>query len=129
MSRDIRFRAWDKEKKVMFIIFDSTNQTEWYLPHWKDNFEVTQYTGLKDKKRTEQYPEGQEIYEGDIVSCKMAVDPQKEAYRGEVVYKINYDGPGFEVKTKKGNYLFAYKTEVIGNIYENPELLEEGKSC
>lgn len=71
---------------------------------------IMQYTGLKDKN-------DKEIYEGDIV--KHATD--------EGVYKVIFEDGGFYVKNLF-EYDFQtineYPLEVIGNIYENPELME-----
>jgi uncharacterized phage protein (TIGR01671 family) len=73
---------------------------------------ISQYTGLKDKK-------GKEIYEGDIL-------------RGEF-YGYPFDCiETFTVKWHKAdagflaNYFNNAKCEVIGNIFDNPELLERG---
>ena len=122
MSRDIRFRAWDKVRKVMFIIFDSTNQTEWYLPNLKDNFEVMQYTGLKDKNK-------KDIYEGDLV---WTYEPEE----GKLSEKIIYENGSFRVNCLSGDKIdypigsiLSKYIEVIGNIFENPELLKEEAKC
>ena len=85
----------------------------------KDNY---QFTGLTDKKRTKEFPNGQEIYEGDILSGK------NEGVPALVVWNIS--GAGFELKwgDKEESYGYTHRTynalEVIGNIHENPELLK-----
>jgi uncharacterized phage protein (TIGR01671 family) len=76
---------------------------------------VGQYTGLHDKN-------GREIFEGDIVKCIN--------YHGEVIGHIDYEGSLYYLACSSGysdEYLFNCKDfEVIGNIYDNPELLKEG---
>ena len=85
--------------------------------------EEEQYTGLNDSKRTPEFPEGQEIYEGDIVV--------KDGKR----YVIRYSIHSFDLacstddwpKRKDGySYLATSWSDikVIGNIHDNPELLE-----
>ena len=109
MSREIKFRAWDKAFDKM-INFDDTLAKEWilgltlwgdvigcdlkalepksshetYIITYPERFELMQYTGLKDCKRTEKYPEGQEIYEGDIVQYH----PEANMGTGPVVYEL-----------------------------------------
>ena len=84
---------------------------------------VGQYTGLKDKN-------GREIYEGDIL--KIDDDWEKWGFASGFVGYVIYDQGSF--KLKEGEiYDPAYRldsaaeegTTVIGNVYENPELLEE----
>ena len=80
-----------------------------------DDIELMQSTGLKDKN-------GVEIFEGDIV---LADGVKKIVTFGEQEHEEDFDDLiyyiGFNVYTKPAEY------EVIGNIYENPELLEEVK--
>ena len=84
--------------------------------HYVDPETVGQYTGLKDKN-------GKEIFEGDIVATDFH---DKKPYL--IKYGIhNYTDVGFYAKD--GNYRFPMPDSLkhiikIGNIYENPELLE-----
>jgi len=122
--REIKFRAWDTTKQMMTgSPFALTNNCEypWMLVRdyanggWKgeatSRFIPMQFTGLKDKN-------GKEIYEGDI-------------FEFDYPMEVLWDMGSWVVKTKKGSsLLFGYTTEgeIIGNIYENPELLDNPKS-
>ena len=124
--REIKFRAWDKIAKRMQtdIGIMAKSVGLWDGPEKKtvlwfsaEAFEIMQSTGLTDSK-------GVEIYEGDIV---------KEI--GTIIGCgiVEYDAPAFIVRrdmTKSQPYVswpsefFVDGCEVIGNIHENPELLE-----
>lgn len=128
--REIKFRAWEKKRKRMLwrTIFDR----EWYdykdlsvgiaLPEDRNRVELMQYTGLKDKN-------GTEIYEGDIVLTKVnagGIHDEPDDWveeSGEVYFEDGY----FTVKGKLMSGTLAARnenSEVIGNIYENKELLK-----
>ncbi len=118
--REIKFRAWDGTRFLNKTFFDRN----WYnsdnkcvkalVPEDQHYLKIMQYTGLKDKN-------GKEIYEGDICS----VDD------GENIYEIIFYMGGFMVAVLPrkiriyhiGDSLFN-NIEIIGNIHENPELLE-----
>ena len=121
--REIKFRAWDKEKNMWtnFKIFDNStffmdkNTGVWFNKNHKEyeRFELMQYTGVKDKN-------GKEIYEGDIIICK---------YGPQIAMEVKWVDEGFRTlgKYDGDNYVGFVKNnaEVIGNIYENKNLLEE----
>ena len=116
--RTIKFRAWDAESKKMFSAQDlSQARIYWDWLGLKD-VKLMQYTGLKDKN-------GKEIYEGDIIMSIYGT--------GHVVYHERKALFGHEVKGSYGEFVFIeiyrniQETEVIGNIYENPELQEQEK--
>ena len=119
--REIKFRAWDKINKDMFNV-ESINFQERRV--YKDvvsyrNFndiELMQYTGLKDMRE-------KEIYEGDIVTL----------HNSEYKVIFNTEEARFVLRNDEFEMNIPFtnnnnkRMEVIGNIYENPELLGENK--
>lgn len=124
MSRDIKFRAWDNIKKewtlnIMECVSSSTGNI-WMEPALKSHkVVIEQYTGLKDKN-------GKEIYEGDIVEIDKY--GKFQIIWSEWACKFDFDKIG---KREREEPLLSQdweqKTEVIGNIHENPELLGGGE--
>jgi len=144
--REIKFRAWDTKNNLMSpvggidfkdgdkpraLIYQPvmTNDGVDWDADTVDHIELMQYTGLKDKN-------GKEIYEGDVLGGY----PNKS-----IMYEVKFgrveidDNEGYSSNIVVGFYLerefiddrkpfhFDYEnenSEVIGNIYENPELLE-----
>lgn len=124
--REIKFRAevCGKLENVSAVYYDE-NDKVWRVctgdidcwDDWKLSSLVHQYTGLKDKN-------GKEIYEGDILGGEYYVD----AVAGEVTIREDWGGCSFlEYKGGGDDFLFreCKHAEVIGNIYENPELLSK----
>lgn len=121
--RELKFRAWVKDattgewrmcNRVRWLDLDNQRIcTESGMQ--PDEFVLMQYTGLKDRN-------GREIYEGDILICK--------ENRSIHVVTVVWDRSGYWTykdysKELRGGYLTDLRrVEVIGNIYENPELLE-----
>lgn len=137
--REIKFRAWDKKLMKMFLVnkldipnFDSGAVMLHQHPHqdestdtWQSlgSIELMQFTGLLDKNK-------KEIYEGSIVqyydsttmwlksvvkdigSCYALTTPENPIPLYDFLHEYEYKGESIP------------EIEVIGNIYENPELLK-----
>lgn len=124
MSREIKYRVWDENEgeyrtdyENMVLYPDGTFQIETSWCIISGEFVVEQYTGLKDKN-------GKEIYEGDI--CK-----DQRGYVGKIVWAPNEAGFGFyEYHVRDDGFglgcmpLSRLRLEILGNIHENPELME-----
>jgi len=133
MEREIKFRAWDNVEKEMLDTVEKWNrgwntkslyvdQQGHVLEHTdehgvcdmhfylqgKPKYTLMQFTGLKDKN-------GKEIYEGDIVTWVND--------KGEQVGQVTWTPARFHVRNEYNWFVEIDLTEVIGNIYENPELI------
>jgi uncharacterized phage protein (TIGR01671 family) len=134
--REIKFRAWDKINKEMinfcekgfedFYTLEACNHgngiyflhdTEEKKELAGEDFELMQYTGLKDKN-------GKEIYEGDIVKTK---DGIFKVYWNHYVWAFDNPNKYIPFSSYDWKTLEEMVLEVIGNIYENSNLLKEKK--
>lgn len=137
MSRAIKFRAWDELEKRMWTLDDAGEDSgDGSIQYFSENgslefgrleyydtglgvnshfekFPLMQYTGLKDKN-------GKEIYEGDILAINNT--------RYVVGYRVYSGGWQLEIKNEYCAEMVQGNCEllvIIGNIYENPELVRE----
>jgi uncharacterized phage protein (TIGR01671 family) len=131
--REIKFRAWDENRKMFYtspkwvefqVNLNGTLTAKNYsMPHQKgyQQLEIVQYTGENTK-------EGEDVWEGDIFKQTMG----DRVVIFEVIFKYSM----FMARIKHGrefalmvalqnNYNHECKLEKLGNIYENPELLEQ----
>lgn len=118
--REIKFRIWDKAKQMMRNICEESSGRHWSTLG-DDNFVLMQFTGLKDKN-------GKEIYEGDILSAWMQEIKEGKTYDIPINSKVIWsDGQWLGMHPKSYQSLrqwYVEKCEVIGNIWENAELLK-----
>lgn len=129
--RILKYRAWIKDKHKMEKVSNITFLTNNSITISTDNLDsydfysyaeyvLMEFTGIKDKT-------GKEVYEGDIVRF---YDDYDEEYIASVVfidcsgaYGVEWDG--FPTTFDDINEYYSEDIEVIGNIFEAPELLEK----
>lgn len=127
MGREIKFRAWDGEEMLDGCMMDemmcnqdleidlNVGQFSIRSPYRPGKFTLLQYTGLKDKN-------SKEIYEGDIVEREVWAFGEPKIFTGEVKeYECAWWIDSGTAAVRLWNEIHELK--IIGNIYENPELL------
>lgn len=118
--REIKFRAWDKNNNK--FVDDITNVSIVHGMSEDDNYITEQYSGLNDSKRTKEFPGGDEIFEGDIVSINND---------SSAPWKVIFSNGSFDIvsgSTQKKLYNNNSIVEKIGNIHQNPKLLKQCRS-
>ena len=149
--REIKFRAWDEGSKTMHNNFQYINShdeessaSDWVVfrsdkqkldskphpfenPYFMEQLKIMQYTGLKDKN-------GVEIYCSDYLKCSHGgyiriVNGEFGGLFAEHAQELNkfIKGVGEPTNDPHTASYMVQECEVIGNIYENPELLKDNK--
>lgn len=124
-----KFRAWHNELgrmmlvKTMFFFANELEELELndsvlndYIPVYPDEIKLMQSTGLEDKN-------GKEVFIGDIIKCTRGCPHEvylEKEYGGTFIGGM----PAIYLKGIREGYAWTGAEEILGNIYENPELLE-----
>lgn len=127
MNREIKFRVWDKTTKKMYEVYSINFENKDLWLKLDDNkiiganffeVELMQYSGLKDKN-------GKEICEGDILErygyWSIRIERDKGCLMVRDLEEVRYNNLILNVPICNFESINDWK--VIGNIYENPELL------
>lgn len=121
MNREIKFRCWMNDSRKMSTPFtlddyardqDGEYGDNYFSDYPKGNRILMQFTGFKDKN-------GKEVYEGDILKWNHGVD---ETDNG--IDEVVFEEGGFTASYPLCAFIWQNDIQVIGNIYENPELLK-----
>lgn len=124
--REFKFRVWDSHYKLwdMEVFLNSKGEIcddtiyGCQQSYRREYYTLQQFTGLRDKS-------GKEIYDGDIVAINFTHDPHTE-YHVVGIFRISFGDYGWMASNDTHSYkasTYQIYAEVIGNIFENPDLL------
>ena len=119
-----KYRAWLKNDKEMIDVMQIAFDTKWIRVFYQLNYRwfkfddvlLMQSTGLHDKN-------GQEVFVGDIIKCTRGCPHEvylEKEYGGTFVGGM----PAVYLKGLLSGYAWTGDEEIVGNVYQNPELLE-----
>ena len=119
-NRDYAFILQDKGLKVGAAREDNAIEFPYDEVHLVDKETICQYTGLKDKN-------GKKIYEGDIVKSISGKIGYVIFLQQEMGYVVVWDNCDTRLghRNRGGGYEYGESIEIIGNIYDNPELVKK----
>ena len=125
----IKFRAWDKKLQTMLdVSLIDFKKGVLVGEHWEfgetnfmsfDEIELMQSTGLFDRN-------GKEVFVGDIIKCTRGCPHEvylEKEYGGTFIGGM----PAIYLKGVREGYAWTEHEEILGNVYENKEILEDGK--